>query len=278
MKSKSNEKSTKKEEETSEMEEEVITKVKIEPPTIDATDDGETQDSQSSSVSSSSSASTSSSGPNSGGGSGDVQGEDKSNKKDKQAKNDTIASKVSINRLGGGTMSISGSSNSSTTNNKTWTCQMCKKQFDQRMDLSKHVCIEMSLRVLKKKKDVRKKKSREAHWKRKIDLSYIESTSLTHIAQNISDNLSFCIDGTNEDLKSYAREVKDYLSTELGSETSLQTFVKLCFPDLYDQFMPNSNYHHQRYSSSSSLPSLDMNVMAKANSYFSDCNAQFTNR
>ena len=101
-------------------------------------------------------------------------------------------------------------------NTKTYTCQMCKKQFDQRLDLSKHQCIELNLKLLKKEKDKRKKKWREAHWKRKIDLSYIETTSLTFLSQNIADNLSFCIDGTSEDLKSYSREVKDYLNTELG--------------------------------------------------------------
>ncbi len=43
---------------------------------------------------------------------------------------------------------------------KTWTCQMCKKQFEQRVDLSKHQCIELNLKLLKKKKDIRKKKVR----------------------------------------------------------------------------------------------------------------------
>lgn len=99
---------------------------------------------------------------------------------------------------------------------KTYTCQLCKKQFEQRNELSKHQCIELNLKLLKKKKDMRKKKWREAHWKRKIDLSYIETTSLTSLSQNIADNLSFCIDGTSEDLKAYSKEVKDYLSTEIG--------------------------------------------------------------
>lgn len=40
---------------------------------------------------------------------------------------------------------------------KTWTCQMCKKQFDQRVELSKHQCIELHLKLLKKKKEMRKK-------------------------------------------------------------------------------------------------------------------------
>ena len=80
---------------------------------------------------------------------------------------------------------------------------------------------------------MRKKKWREAHWKRKIDLSYIESTSLASVSQNIADNLSFCIDGTSEDLKAYSREVKDYLSTELGNET--QTLMVLRSLGLYEK-------------------------------------------
>jgi hypothetical protein len=87
---------------------------------------------------------------------------------------------------------------SSTAPSKTWTCQLCKKQFEQRVDLNKHQCIELNLKLFKKKKEIRKKKWREAHWKRIIDLSYIETTSLTQLSQNIADNLSFCIDGTNE--------------------------------------------------------------------------------
>jgi hypothetical protein len=95
---------------------------------------------------------------------------------------------------------------------RTWTCQMCKKQFDYRSELNKHQCIDASLRLLKKKDEIRKKKFREAHFKRCVDLSYIESTSLNKLSQNIADNLSFCIDGTISDLKSYSREIKDYLS------------------------------------------------------------------
>ena len=46
------------------------------------------------------------------------------------------------------------------------------------------------------------------HLKRRIDLSYIETTSLVGYSQLIADNLSFCIDGTNEDLKAFSREIK----------------------------------------------------------------------
>ena len=46
------------------------------------------------------------------------------------------------------------------SNVKTWTCQMCKKQFEQRVELSKHQCIELNLKLLKKKKEIRKKKVR----------------------------------------------------------------------------------------------------------------------
>ncbi len=124
-------------------------------------------------------------------------------------------------------------SNQTSAPTRTYTCQLCKKQFDQRLELSRHQCIELSLKLLKKKKDMRKKKWREAHWKRKIDLSYIESTSLASVSQNIADNLSFCIDGTSEDLKAYSREVKDYLSTELGDET--QTLMVLRSLGLYEK-------------------------------------------
>lgn len=141
---------------------------------------------------------------------------------------------------------------------KTWTCQMCKKQFDQRVELSKHQCIELNLKLLKKKKEIRKKKWREAHWKRKIDLSYIETTTLTQLSQNIADNLSFCIDGTNEDLRAYSREVKDYLNTELGSETQVQMFLKCCFPDVLKKIQPVHNQF------------LDTNLLSKSNSYFID--------
>lgn len=96
----------------------------------------------------------------------------------------------------------------------------------------------------------------QAHWKRKIDLSYIESTSLTQVSRNIADNLSFCIDGTNEDLRAYSREVKDYLSSELGQETEIEMLVKCCFNDLYPSFTSNTH------------PNLDSAVRARANNYF----------
>lgn len=255
------------------------------------TDDGDTQDSQPSSESSGSSSS------NGGGkgshGSSKVGGDEMKTTNSKQQENKpsnksiTSGTAVAANKSttsNNKTPTIGGTGASSVVGvggQKTWTCQMCKKQFDQRVDLSKHACIEMSLRVLKKKKDVRKKRSREAHWKRKIDLSYIETTSLTHIAQNISDNLSFCLDGTLEDLKSYSREVKDYLATELGNETSLHAFVKLCFPDIIDQFAAGNsthNHYNHRGINNNSTVSFDTNVIAKANSYFSDCNTQFPTR
>ncbi|CAF0874058.1 unnamed protein product [Brachionus calyciflorus] len=127
---------------------------------------------------------------------------------------------------------------------KTWTCQLCKKQFDQRIDLSKHQCIELNLKLLKKKKELRKKKWKETHWKRKIDLSHIETTSLTQLSSNICDNLTFCIDGTLQDMKSYSKEVKDYLNTELGNESQIQMILKCCFPEVYQQItkdIPNLN-------------------------------------
>ena len=180
--------------------------------------------------------------------------------------------------------------------NKTkLTCQMCKKQFDQRIDLSRHQCIELHLKLLKKKKDMRKKKWREAHWKRKIDLSYIETTSLTQLSQNIADNLSFCVDGTQEDLKSYSREVKDYLNTELGQETQMQMFLKCSFPEFYESLSAAANTaqtalsaaasggkkssskttgkgQSSQNSSESSIHNLDdAYLIRKANSYFANC-------
>lgn len=165
---------------------------------------------------------------------------------------------------------------------KTWTCQLCKKQFDQRIDLSKHQCIELHLKQLKKKKEIRKKKWREAHWKRKIDLSYIETTSLTQFSQIIADNLSFCIDGTSEDLRAYTREVKDYLNTELGDETQMQMLMKYCFPELNDRVIPppppsqssapNQNSQRALSNYQNSLAKfVDTNVVRRANSYFIDC-------
>jgi len=163
------------------------------------------------------------------------------------------------------------------------TCQLCKKQFEQRIDLNRHQCIELHLKLLKKKKDTRKKKWREAHWKRKIDLSYIETTSLTQLSQNIADNLSFCVDGTQEDLKSYSREVKDYLNTELGQETQMEMFLKCSFPEFYDTLttsnQPSSTQTKNKpkqgktapKESTSSQHILDDNhFIRKANSYFAN--------
>lgn len=167
------------------------------------------------------------------------------------------------------------------------TCQLCKKQFDQRVDLSRHQCIELHLKLLKKKKEVRKKKWREAHWKRKIDLSYIETTSLTQLSQNIADNLSFCVDGTQEDLKAYSREVKDYLNTELGQETEMEMFLKCSFPEFYDTLTAvsqsgtvssSSQKNKQKSGKTASqketqitTQSLDDNhFIRKANSYFAN--------
>lgn len=163
---------------------------------------------------------------------------------------------------------VKSSDNGSTTSNvsstaspaRTWTCQLCKKQFDQRVDLCKHQCIEHNLKLLKKKKDIRKRRWREAHWKRKIDLSYIETTSLMQSSQNIVENLSFCIDGTNEDLRVYSKEVKDYLNSELGSETQVQMFLKCCFPDVYKKLA----------AVPSALLNIDANLVNKSNSYFID--------
>lgn len=154
---------------------------------------------------------------------------------------------------------------------KTWTCQMCKKQFDQRVDLSKHQCIELNLRLLKKKKELRKKKWKEAHWKRKIDLSYIETTSLTQLSHNIADNLSFCIDGTQEDMRAYSREVRDYLSTELGHETQIQMFLKCCFPDIYQDLISQIS----NLTEANAAQLVDLNVLKKANSYFIDSDPKF---
>ena len=120
---------------------------------------------------------------------------------------------------------------------KTWTCHLCKKQFEQRVDLSKHKCIELNLKLLKKKKELRKKRWRETHWKRKIDLSYIETTSLSQISANVCDNLTFCVDGTRHDLKSYAKEVNNYLNSHLNKEIQIQMVLKCCFPNLYSQIV-----------------------------------------
>jgi len=126
---------------------------------------------------------------------------------------------------------------------------MCKRQFDLRNELNKHQCIDNNLRQLKKKKELRKRKVkkswflisfhplvmlfdllliliwnkiRDAQWKRKIDLSYIETTSLIQLSQNIADNLSFCIDGTHTDLRAYSREVKYNYDLNLSSNKDCQ--------------------------------------------------------
>lgn len=44
---------------------------------------------------------------------------------------------------------------------KVFTCQMCKRQFEQRCDLNKHYCLEQALKLMRKKKEIRKKKWRE---------------------------------------------------------------------------------------------------------------------
>ena len=133
---------------------------------------------------------------------------------------------------------------------------------------------ESNIRLAKKKKELRKKKWREAHWKRKIDLSYIEATSLAKLSQNIADNLAFCIDGTHEDLRSYARECKDYLSTELGEETHAEMLLKCCLPELYEDLMNESSAHAAHHLHASQL--LDANLASMANSYFAGASPLFT--
>lgn len=166
------------------------------------------------------------------------------------------------------TPSPTPSSNPTVVPIKTYTCQLCKKQFEQRFDLSKHQCIELNLKLLKKKKEIRKKKWREAHWKRKIDLSYIETTSLTLLSQNIADNLSFCIDGTNEDLKAYSREVKDYLNTDLGHET--QTQMALRSLHLYEKLVPKQVQQFNNGQSAHTGQAVDVSIQKKADTYFVD--------
>ena len=158
----------------------------------------------------------------------------------------------------GSSITSPNETNDDDANNK-FMCNLCKKQFEDRQTLTKHQTKEFSLKMLKKKKEARKKKWRDIHWKRKIDMSYIETTQFNSLSQNIADNLSFCIDGTTEDLKSYNKEVKDYLLTELGTETDLQMFLK-CFPDLYEEI-----------SDQLTLPYMDVNLIRKANSYFAQC-------
>jgi hypothetical protein len=94
------------------------------------------------------------------------------------------------------------SSQASTSSNNgddsmKFTCNLCKQRFDDRMSLSKHQRTEMLLKMEKKKKETRKKKLRDLHFKHKIDLSYIETTQLNNLTQQIADNLAFCIDGMN---------------------------------------------------------------------------------
>jgi len=126
--------------------------------------------------------------------------------------------------------------------------------------LSKHQCNEQNLRILKKKKEIKKKRWRDIHWKRRMDLSHIETMSLNNITKNIADNLNFCIDGTYEDLNAFSREVKDYLNTDLGSETQVQMFLRCCFGDVYKKLG----------SAPSALLNIDVNLISKANSYFVD--------
>ena len=85
------------------------------------------------------------------------------------------------------------------------------------------------------------------------------------LSQNVADNLSFCVDGTHEDLKAYSREVKDYLNTELGKETQTQMVLKSL--SLYEKIVPKQlqTSHHQN----SQL--IDLNVQKKADSYFLEC-------
>ena len=174
--------------------------------------------------------------------------------------------------------------NAASTNRSKVTCQMCKKQFDQRVDLSRHQCIELHLKLLKKKKETRKKKWRDAHWKRKIDLSYIETTSLTQLSQNIADNLSFCVDGTQEDLRAYSREVKDYLNTELGAETPMDMFLKCSFPEYYESFSAELSQQQQQTTAKNSAKKSIMAKKKEANSmedkdslYIRKANSYFTN-
>ncbi|RNA16504.1 MDS1 and EVI1 complex locus EVI1 isoform X2, partial [Brachionus plicatilis] len=126
-------------------------------------------------------------------------------------------------RTKNGKKSVQPSSESSSSTvipptGRVWTCQMCKKRFDQRVLLNRHDCIDLRLKIFKKKKELGKKKLKDLQWKRKIDLSYIETTNFTNLFRNIADNLSFCVDGTKQDLKSYSLEVKDYLNSMLFSK------------------------------------------------------------
>lgn len=161
---------------------------------------------------------------------------------------------------------------------KTWTCQLCKKQFDQRIDLSKHQCIELNLKLLKKKKELRKKKWKETHWKRKIDLSYIETSSLSQLGANVCDNLAFCVDGTRQDLKSYSKEVKDYLNSHLNKESQIQMVLKCCFPQLYTHILGQLS----NLNESNAARLIQQFLINESASYFTrsiicpNCSAQFS--
>jgi hypothetical protein len=61
-------------------------------------------------------------------------------------------------------------------------------------------------------------------------------------------------------LKACAREVKDYINTELGNESHTQMFLRNFFPDVYKKLA----------TSPSALANLDTNLISKANSYFVD--------
>ena len=86
------------------------------------------------------------------------------NEKDSKSKSDYKSTKTINNKQqqqqqqSAKQVENSSSSSQQAVNVKTWTCQMCKKQFEQRVDLSKHQCIELNLKLLKKKKEIRKKK------------------------------------------------------------------------------------------------------------------------
>jgi hypothetical protein len=98
-----------------------------------------------------------------------------------------------LNERDNSSTTSSGSTNGE--DSMKFTCNLCKQRFDDRMSLSKHQRTELQLKLEKKKKETRKKKLRELHFKHKIDLSYIETTQLNNLTQQIADNLAFCIDG-----------------------------------------------------------------------------------
>ena len=112
---------------------------------------------------------------------------------------------------------------------RLWACSWCKSQFTHRNSLYKHKCIDVSLKNLRKKKEANKKKQNQMHLKRRIDLSYIETTSLTHYSQFIADNLAFYIDGTKDDLIAYSREIKHSLWTIVVFLLLFLTFYHVFF-------------------------------------------------